>query len=389
MGRKTPADKRPTILFLYLKTGGGHRAPAKALADWINANAPERARAVLENGVSDNNFVAELLLEQGYKIITTRFPFIWKPFYDLSQPKSMLFLNSISITLTALGNLARVIRREKPTTVVSCHFLLGVPLKILRRLLGLKFKLLTLCTDPFTIHPFWFYKQYGKVLLFSEIARDEIITSYRIAPERLPVFPWVMQDKFSKPLPPDRIPALKEELGFSPGKSLVLVSGGAEGLPKAEKYFSALLDSQADFEIAVACGKNASIKRHCEAIYRKKGRGRRVEIYGFTPLMYELVNAADIVVSKAGTSTVMETLVMGKPLLIAQYLYGQEFGNAMFVVRKSLGAYLPKPGSLRSFVERLIRDPAAYKRIKAKIRKAKLENGAAKVAEYILRESGG
>lgn len=388
MTKRDQPDKKPVILFLYLKTGGGHMAPAKALADWINSKEPGRASARISNGVSDNNFIAELLLEQGYKIITTRFPTFWKPFYDLSQPKGSLFGNSIAITLFSLANLLKVIIRDKPTTVVSCHFLLNVPLKVVRRFFGLEFKLLTLCTDPFTIHPFWFYKQYGKVLLFSEIARDEIIASYRIPPERLPVFPWVMQPKFSKPIPASELPAVKEGLGFSAGKRLVLISGGGEGLPRTEKYFSALLDSKEDFEIAVVCGKNKGIKKHCEAMYRSKGRGRKVIVYGFTPLMYELVNASDLVVSKAGTSTVMETLLMEKPLLIAQYLYGQEFGNAMFVVRKSLGAYLPNPGELRAFVEKLFGDPAAYQRIVAKIRKAKLSNGVEKVANYILDESG-
>ncbi len=381
-------DQKPGILFLYLKTGGGHRAPAKALCDWINEHGSERAQAYLENGVSDNNVFADLILEQGYKIVTTRLPFMWKSFYDMSQPKSALFINSISITVNSLFNLVKLVLKHRPLTIVSCHFLLNVPLKILRRLFGLNFKLFTLCTDPFSIHPFWFYKQYGRVLLFSHIAREEIMALYRIPAERLPVFPWVMQEKFSTPLPKERQPALKEELGFPADKPLVLIAGGGEGLPKTEIYFSALLDSTEDFSIAVACGKNSSIKRHCESILRKKGRGRKVRIYGFNPIMYELVNASDLVVSKAGTSTVMETLMMGKPLLIAQYLYGQEFGNAMFVVRKGLGAYLPQPRALRAYVEKMIRDPAAYKKVVSKIQNAGLRNGTAEVAEYILSESG-
>jgi processive 1,2-diacylglycerol beta-glucosyltransferase/1,2-diacylglycerol 3-beta-galactosyltransferase len=278
--------------------------------------------------------------------------------------------------------------REKPATVVSCHFLLNVPLKILRRLFGLRFKLLTLCTDPFSIHPFWFYKQYGKVLLFSRIARDEIMAQYRIPSDRLPVFPWVMQEKFSTPIPSERLPAIKESLGFDPKKRLVLISGGGEGMPRTEKYFSALLESKEEFDIAIACGKNLSIKRHCEAILQKSQKDRNVKIYGFTDKMYELINACDIVVSKAGTSTVMESLMMGKPLIIAQYLYGQEFGNAMFVVRKGMGTYLPQPAALRAYVEKLIRAPEAYKRIVEKIWKAELRNGTAEVAEYILGQTG-
>jgi processive 1,2-diacylglycerol beta-glucosyltransferase/1,2-diacylglycerol 3-beta-galactosyltransferase len=372
------------IVFLYLDTGGGHKAPAKALSDWINGHQGQRAKAVLHNGVSPKNFIAQAILEQGYRLVTTRMSLLWKSFYDLSQPKIVLFLNSISITLIALTHLMSVIRAERPDTVVSCHFLLNTPLKILRRLMGFKFKVLTLCTDPFTIHPFWFYKQNGTVLLFSKIARDEIIVSYRIDSERVPVFPWVMQEKFSAPLAPGAIPGVRSALGLSPSKKTVVISGGGEGLPGTEKYFKALLASNQEFDLVVICGKNKAILRHCRDILKKNPTPRKVQVLGFTPRMYEYINCADLIVSKAGTSTIMETLMMGKPLIIPQYLYGQEFGNAAFVVRKGLGAYTPKPSDLRLTVEKLLGDTAAYERIVDRIRRANLRNGTADVARYIL-----
>jgi processive 1,2-diacylglycerol beta-glucosyltransferase/1,2-diacylglycerol 3-beta-galactosyltransferase len=355
-----------------------------AVAGWINRYAAQEAKAVVANGVSSANFIVQAILEQGYRLVTTRMPSVWKSVYDFSQPRLSLFLNSISIIFNSTFYLWNLIRREKPDMVVNCHFLVNSTLKILRRVFGMKFKVLTLCTDPFTIHPFWFYKQTGTVLLFSQIARNEIMVYYRIPPERVPVFPWVLQERYSAPLPADAIPGLKASFGLDPAKKLVLITGGGEGLPGTERYFQALLSSKADFELVVLCGKNRSILKHCREILRKRPTGRTVHVLGFTPKMYEYLNCADLVVSKAGTSTVMETLTMGKPLLIAQYLYGQEFGNAVFVVRKGLGVYAPRPAQLRAAVERLLSDQQAYNRIIERIRAAGIRNGTPEVARYIL-----
>jgi UDP-N-acetylglucosamine:LPS N-acetylglucosamine transferase len=381
-------EGKKKILFLYLDSGGGHKAPAMAVANWINEHEGHRAKAVVANGISSKNVLTETIIEQGYRIVTTRFPTIWKSFYDMSQPRLSLFVNSVIIVFNALFHLAGLLWREKPDMVVNCHFLLNYPLKILRRATRGRFKVITLCTDPFTIHPFWLYKQYGTLLVFSKVAREEIMAFYRVPPYRLPLFSWVLQERYSSVLTRDRVLELKKEFGLDPDKRLVLIAGGGEGLPGTEKYFTALLDSWAEFDIVVACGKNESIRRHCEEILKKKAPKRTVKVIGFTKLMYEYVNCAELVISKAGTSTVMETLSQGKPLIIAQYLYGQEFGNAVFVVRKGLGLYAPKPSEMRSSVERLLSDPKAYRRITERIVKAEIKNGTPDVVAYILKKIG-
>jgi UDP-N-acetylglucosamine:LPS N-acetylglucosamine transferase len=378
------------ILFFYLNTGGGHKAPAKALADWINKRRPEEARAVVANGVSDKNPVLALVLEQGYRIITTQFPRAWKAFYETSQPRFALFFNSMAMSLVSTCNLIRTIRREKPDLVVNCHFLLGVPLKVVRRLFGLRFKLITLCTDPFSIHPFWFYRQNGTVMVFSKIARDEAMALHKVPAARVPVFPWVMQEKFSERLSAEQCEEFKASLGLEPGRPLVLVSGGGEGLPKTEKYFEALLSSAVEFDIVVVCGRNRIIKRHCDELLERyeneaaKPFRHQVLVFGFTPRMYELINAAYLVISKAGTSSIMETLLMGKPLIIAQYIFGQELGNAGYVVRKGMGGYAPVPDGLKASVERLVADNDAYQQFVGRIADANIENGTPKVARFLL-----
>jgi 1,2-diacylglycerol 3-beta-galactosyltransferase len=53
--------------------------------------------------------------------------------------------------------------------------------------------------------------------------------------------------------------------------------------------------------------------------------------------------ASDVLVTKAGPSTIAEALAMGLPMIISGYIPGQEDGNMKIVVRGKAGVYAPKP----------------------------------------------
>jgi len=54
-------------LFLYLKTGGGHLAPAKAVAEKIRAKRKGNAEIILSDGLADSNPLVRKSIEDGYK----------------------------------------------------------------------------------------------------------------------------------------------------------------------------------------------------------------------------------------------------------------------------------------------------------------------------------
>jgi 1,2-diacylglycerol 3-beta-galactosyltransferase len=56
-----------------------------------------------------------------------------------------------------------------------------------------------------------------------------------------------------------------------------------------------------------------------------------------------LMAASDILVTKAGPSTVSEAMAMGLPMILSGYLPGQEDGNMKIVVRGKAGVYAPRP----------------------------------------------
>ncbi|MFN2305102.1 MAG: glycosyltransferase, partial [Anaerolineales bacterium] len=61
-------------------------------------------------------------------------------------------------------------------------------------------------------------------------------------------------------------------------------------------------------------------------------------IYDFVDFMPKLMRAANMIVCKAGGLIVSEALASGLPLMLIDFLPGQEKGNADFVIENKAGA---------------------------------------------------
>src|SRR4030067_3875800 len=66
-------------------------------------------------------------------------------------------------------------------------------------------------------------------------------------------------------------------------------------------------------------------------------------IYGFVHEMPDLMHAADILVTKAGPSTISEAFIAGLPIVLYSRLPGQEDGNIVFVTSHGAGVWAPHP----------------------------------------------
>ena len=54
-------------LFFYLKTGGGHLAPAKAVAEKIRSKRKSNTEILLVDGLSESKSFVKKIIEDGYK----------------------------------------------------------------------------------------------------------------------------------------------------------------------------------------------------------------------------------------------------------------------------------------------------------------------------------
>ena len=116
----------------------------------------------------------------------------------------------------------------------------------------------------------------------------------------------------------------------------------------------------------------------------KRYPDRRINIYGFIDFMFELMNVADVIVSKGGPATVMEALMLEKPLIVSQYVYGQERGNLDFVKQNRVGFFASTPAEIVAQIGRIVADPQMYEEYKERIRSLALRNGTNEIVDFIM-----
>jgi len=109
-----------------------------------------------------------------------------------------------------------------------------------------------------------------------------------------------------------------------------------------------------------------------------------LKIYGYVDFIYELINIADIVITKCGASTIMEILNLKKVPVVNDYIWEQEKGNVEYLISNQLGIYEPQIKNLPKAVRNLLEDVKLYSSYKENISKEKIQNGVAEVATYII-----
>jgi processive 1,2-diacylglycerol beta-glucosyltransferase/1,2-diacylglycerol 3-beta-galactosyltransferase len=239
---------------------------------------------------------------------------------------------------------------------------------------------ITAVTDPFTAHPLWFQRPQQRYIVFSERLKTYCIERRKIPESRLHVFPFIIDQKFAAPLPSAEITRVKKKFGFRLDKKCVLIIGGGDGIPNGKLILRRLLHASLDVEIAIVCGKNKTL--HTVALELHQ-RYPSLKVFAFVDFVYELLNAADIVITKCGASTIMEILMMKKIPVINDYIWEQELGNMEFVRDNELGIFERNIGKLPHIVRDLVSDEDQYQRYRQNIEKMKVRSGTKEVAEFL------
>ena len=80
--------------------------------------------------------------------------------------------------------------------------------------------------------------------------------------------------------------------------------------------------------------------------------------------MHELLNAADVVVTKPGGLTAAESLASGCPMVIAEPIPGQEDRNADFLLENGCAMKVNNLASLTHKLASLLSDPERLSRMR-------------------------
>ena len=80
-------------------------------------------------------------------------------------------------------------------------------------------------------------------------------------------------------------------------------------------------------------------------------------------MMPDLMNAADVILTKAGPGTISEAFITGLPIILYSKMPGQEDGNVDYVVGKGAGVWAPYPEQVVTTLRYWIDHPEALLKV--------------------------
>jgi 1,2-diacylglycerol 3-beta-galactosyltransferase len=326
-------NKKPHILFLFSDTGGGHRSAAKAIIEALEIYHPGQVTTEMLDF-----FVAyappPFDRAPSTYVHMAQVPNLWELGYKLSNGKYRSKL-VYDVLWPYIRNAAKDLVNEHPCDLIlSVHPIINTP--VLRTLkLGEK-PYVIVVTDMVSTHVFWYNNDATLTLVPTQEALQRGIEN-GMDGDRVVVVGQPISDKFRHPTAPKA--ELREAFGWPDDVPVVLMVGGGEGMGPLEDVVRAVDRAQLALRMVIITGRNEALQGNLE----KKPLMMPHEILGFVDSMPDLMNAADMIVTKAGPGTISEAFTAGLPIILYTRMPGQEEGNVDFVVEKGAGVWAPTP----------------------------------------------
>lgn len=339
-------------LFLISDTGGGHRSAANAIV----AALDEIRNPPFEHRIDDVAAHCSFPLTQlgwGYSTALRYAPPIYGALYYATNGRRRY---------RALVRFCEPLYRErlrdlflayKPDVIVSVHPLLNhAALRAREDAHLLQVPIVTVITDLGKVHESWLTPQADAVVVPAREVYDRAI-SRGVRPSRLRLLGHPIHPKF------DDVEGSKTEirahLGLPKDEFIVLLMAGGEGGGKLLPTTLALLKAELRVHFVVVCGRNDALREKLQDLATPSGN---LTVLGFSDKIPELMRASNLLVTKAGPGTLAEANAAQLPVIVYDYVPGQERGNVDFVRSNGIGEVaIGGSSEVVAAVRRLARNP--------------------------------
>lgn len=319
------------ILLLSVSAGAGHMRAAEALRSCASA-ANLELEAIHLDVMRFVTPCMRKLYTDFYIFLVRRAPALWGYLYRVTndaKPDGRAHKLRQWAQRINSKPLLREIAQCKPDFIICTHFL---PAEIMSQLIAtgaLRCPVWVQVTD-FDLHRMWVHEHLaGYFAPNEEVAfrmREQGIAASAIHVTGIPIM-----QAFSQRL--DRHVCARE-LGIDPSVMTLLLTGGGAGLGNLNAIAEHLLAGPGNFQIIAVAGKNtAALAALRELAKRYPGR---LAPQGYTEQIERLMACCDLVVTKPGGLTSVESLAMGLPMVVTAPIPGQEEHNANFLLEQGV-----------------------------------------------------
>jgi hypothetical protein len=354
---------RPVIDFIYIDSGGGHRAAATALMEVIRRQQrPWELRMLsiqdLLNSIDvirkstgiQFQEVYNIMLRRGWTLGTEQLIPVMHAMIRLFHREEVRVLTKHwsasppDMVVSLIAHYNRAIRQALDRIGPGPQ---GAP------------QMVTILTD-IADHPphFWIERQDQYVVCGSERAVEQA-SAIGLPPSHiLRVSGMILNPQFYEPLEVDRV-AARARLGLRPDLPTGLVLFGGEGSMEMVKIARSIDRSAVETQLILLCG------RHQEAARELRAMPRRIPMFveGFTRQIPYYMALSDYFIGKPGPGCLSEALAMHLPAIVERnaWTLAHERINADWLLEQGAGLVVDSFSHIAGAVRQLL-SPDEYPR---------------------------
>lgn len=358
------------VLILSTATGEGHNSAALAVAEALRAKGCETFQMDCLNlgrfGVSE-------AVSRLYADITVRAPGFFSLLYRAGMAVTSAKRLSPIYYLNALCAPAihQTLLHIGPDAVVCTHIFSAQAVSAVRRKFGLNVPAVGVATD-YTCIPFWEDSALDFYIIPDASLVDEF-AARGIPPEKLLPLGIPVREQYRTRLPREQA---RREFRLQ-AKYVFVVMGGSMGYGDIPHLADELLRAVPDSQVAAVCGKN---RKMIESLAGKKG----IVPFGFLENAGELMDAADVVLTKPGGLTSTETLAKRIPTVLTRPIPGCEERNARYLSSAGAAVCAGSPQQAALEAARLLADGARAGAMREAQEKFIHPDAASKAGDFLI-----
>lgn len=270
---------------------------------------------------------------QSYKLIYRYAPGLFGPMYELGRlsfvQNNIHKYNQQTYKQKILADIAE----QQPDILISTWFSLNQILGDYCQQHEKPF--VNVVANPRTIHPLEASSEYTN-LVFDKSAKFACLVE-GITESSLFEVGWFVQQKFQ---PPQNQDQLRISLQIKPNLLTILFQNGSDGGQKSLsmlRYLAQILPQKTAVHIIFACGNNQALLKKANSFKALFSKPIKFEVIPFTPNIHLYMQAADLVVGKAGPNSLFESIATNTPFFATYHISGQEDGNLDIIHDYNIG----------------------------------------------------
>jgi 1,2-diacylglycerol 3-beta-galactosyltransferase len=366
------------VLFLISDTGGGHRSGSQAIGAALDEIDGETRYEWRIDDIATHCTFPLSQLGPAYSAALRFAPPIYGALFHATNGRRRYRTIVRFCEPLYRERLRDSFLMYRPDVIVSVHPLLNHAALRARADAGLRVPLITVITDLGRVHEGWLLPEADMTVVPAREVYQRALER-GVPPERLRLLGHPVHPKFEDVS--ETKAEIRSVLGLPSNRPIALLMAGGEGGGKLLPTTLALAKSRLPFHLVVVTGRNAALKAKLEELAPQLPTP--MTVLGFRNDVPELMRASDLLVTKAGPGAIAEASIAEVPVVVYDFVPGQERGNLDYVRTNGIGVVALTAAEVVASVTRIVHNQERLVAMRARQTSIAPRGSSRRIAELI------